>query len=187
MTQRADPVLVASKALLMRFGEHCGKRLEAILPEIGLTLHHRDARSYEGTLLRFKGIPRGYIVLSSHVRESSRRRFTLAHEIGHYVLPDQQDLCQPCTSGQIEAWDDDLPKLEIEANRFSAEILMPRSLIRLEEMPASSTGGDSGSVFSQDRRLGDLQADRQRPVRRRSSHGSRLSAAWSRRSRISRN
>ena len=135
MTQRADPVLVASKALLMRFGEHCGKRLEAVLPEIGLTLHHRDARSYEGTLLRFKGIPRGYIVLSSHVRESSRRRFTLAHEIGHYVLPEQQDLCQPCTSGQIEAWDDDLPKLEIDANRFSAEILMPRSLIRLEEMP----------------------------------------------------
>ena len=135
MTQRADPVLVASQAFLMRFGEDCGRRLEAILPEIGLTLHYRDARSYEGALLRFKGIPRGYIVLSTHVRENSRRRFTLAHEVGHYVLPDQQELCQPCTKMQIESWEDDLSKPEIAANRFSAEILMPRSLVRLEDMP----------------------------------------------------
>ena len=86
-------------------------------------------------LLRFKGIPRGYIVLSTHVRENSRRRFTLAHEVGHYVLPDQQELCQPCTKMQIESWEDDLSKPEIAANRFSAEILMPRSLVRLEDMP----------------------------------------------------
>ena len=39
-----------------------------------------------------KGIPRGYIVLSSEVQEVRRRRFTLGHEIGHYLLPDQQDL-----------------------------------------------------------------------------------------------
>ena len=135
MTQKADSVIVASKAFLVRFGDDCGKRLEAILPELGLTLHHRNARSYEGVLLRFKGIPRGYIVLSTCVRENSRRRFTLAHEIGHYVLPDQQELCQPCMKAQIESWDDGLPKVEIDANRFSAEILMPRSVIRTREMP----------------------------------------------------
>ena len=135
MIQRADPVLVASKAFLARFGENCGKRLKATLPDIGLTLYYRDAHSYEGSLLRFKGIPRGYVVLSTQVREYTRRRFTLAHEIGHYILPDQQELSHPCTKEQIESWADDIPGPEADANRFAAEILMPRSLIHLEEMP----------------------------------------------------
>jgi Zn-dependent peptidase ImmA (M78 family) len=76
-----------------------------------------------------KGIPRGYIVLSESVRQKTRQRFTLAHEIGHYLLPDQQDLSQPCGKAQIESWDEGLGKAERDANQFAAEILMPRSVI----------------------------------------------------------
>src|SRR5437868_2635691 len=126
MTEKADPVLAASRALLKRFGENCGKRLPEILPEIGLQLHYRNGTSYEGALLRIKGIPRGYIVLSTEVQELRRRPFTLGHEIGHYLLPDQQDLCQPCGKTQIESWDEGLAKPETDANQFAAEILMPR-------------------------------------------------------------
>jgi len=75
MTVKPDPVLAASRAFLKRFGENCGTRLQEILPEIGLQLHYRKATSYEGALLRMKGIPRGYIVLSSEVQ--AVRRSTL--------------------------------------------------------------------------------------------------------------
>ena len=47
MTEKADPVLAASRAFLKRFGEDSGKRLPEILPEIGLQLHYRPAKSYE--------------------------------------------------------------------------------------------------------------------------------------------
>ncbi len=135
MIETADPVLVASQAFLQRFGEDCGKHLEEVLPEIGLKLQYRNAYSYEGVLLRFNGVPRGYIVISNHVQENARRRFTMAHEIGHYLLPDQRDLRQPCTKSQIESWDEDLAQPETAANRFAAEILMPRSAVYLREMP----------------------------------------------------
>lgn len=130
MTEKPDPILAASRAFLERFGEDCGKRLPEVLPEIGLKLHYRPCKSYEGALLRIRGVPRGYIVLSSEVREVRRQRFTLAHEMGHYLLPDQQDLCQPCGKQQIESWDDALAKPERDANRFAAEILMPRSIVQ---------------------------------------------------------
>ena len=140
MTEKADPVLVASRAFLKRFGEDCGKRLPQILPEIGLTLYYRRAKTYEGALLRMKGIPRGYVVLSTEVPEVRRRHFTLGHEVGHYLLPDQQELCQPCGKKQIESWDEELAKPERDANQFAAEVLMPRSIVQpfLREPPQLS-------------------------------------------------
>jgi Zn-dependent peptidase ImmA (M78 family) len=140
MKEKSDPVVVAGQAFLKRFGEDCGKRLQEILPDIGLRLHYRNANNYEGALLRMKGVPRGYIVLSRSVLENTRQRFTLAHEIGHYLLPDQQDLSQPCGKAQIESWDETLTKPERDANQFAAEILMPRSVMLpyLRESPRFS-------------------------------------------------
>ena len=140
MKEKPDPVLAASQAFLSRFGLDCGKRLYEILPAIGIHLHYRDATSYEGALLRVKGVPRGFIVLSRTIRAGTRQRFTLAHEMGHYLLPDQQDLTEPCGKVQIESWDETLAKPERDANQFAAEILMPRSLVRsfLRESPRFS-------------------------------------------------
>jgi hypothetical protein len=58
-----------------------------------------------------------------------RERFTLAHEIGHFVLPGQQEVSAPCKHQRIENWDADLYRPELEANRFAAEILMPRGIM----------------------------------------------------------
>ncbi len=131
MKEKPDPVVVTAQAFLKRFGPDCGTSLERVLPKIGLKLYFRDAQSYEGALLRIKGVPLGYVVLSDRVREESRRRFTLAHELGHYLLPTQQDLSQPCTKTSVESWDDSPTESEAEANRFAAEILMPRAKLQL--------------------------------------------------------
>jgi len=65
------------------------------------------------------------VVLNGNVREDGRKLFTLAHEIGHYLLPDQQNRAGPCTRNEIAQWSSKLPLAELEANRFAAEILMP--------------------------------------------------------------
>ncbi len=123
------PALVSAE-FLKRFGVDCGKRLNEIAGELGLEVRHREAKSYEGALLRVPGTRMGYIVLNSRIREESRRRFTLAHEIGHHVLPGQQEIAMPCLAGRIDSWQQALDPDERAANRFAAEILMPRHAIR---------------------------------------------------------
>ncbi len=94
-----------------------------------LELIFRKAESYEGALLRIKNVPRGLIVINSDIREESRRRFTIAHECGHFLLPGQQDLSTPCSKERIENWSEKLNRPELDANRFAAEVLMPKDLI----------------------------------------------------------
>ena len=129
MSERLDPVIVLSESFLSRFGDDCGSRLPEVVTQIGLELVFRKAESYEGALLRIKNVPRGLIVINSEIREDSRKRFTIAHECGHFLLPGQQDLSAPCSKERIENWSERLHRPEFDANRFAAEILMPRNLI----------------------------------------------------------
>jgi len=75
------------------------------------------------------------------VRESmqeGRKRFTIAHEIGHFILPGHDDESRICDEEEIEVpadeANDEADKenndLERAANKFAAELLMPSSAIR---------------------------------------------------------
>jgi Zn-dependent peptidase ImmA (M78 family) len=129
MSEKPDPVLVVSQSFLNRFGNDCGQRLPEVVTQIGLDLIFREAESYEGALLRIKDVPRGFIVVNSKIKEESRKRFTIAHECGHFLLPGQQDLSTPCSKEKIENWNEQLYRPELDANRFAAEILMPRDSV----------------------------------------------------------
>jgi len=124
-----DLVALVSESFLRRFGLNSRDRLTEIAAEFGIDVLYRPAESFDGALLRIRDAQRGCIVINSGIREESRKRFTLAHEIGHLVLPGQQEVSAPCKQQRIENWDADLYRPELEANRFAAEILMPRGLI----------------------------------------------------------
>jgi Zn-dependent peptidase ImmA (M78 family) len=124
-----DLVALVSESFLRRFGLDSRDRLTEIAEEFGIDVLYRPAESYDGALLRIRDAQRGCIVINSRIREESRKRFTLAHEIGHFVLPGQQEVSAPCQQQRIENWDADLYRPELEANRFAAEILMPRGLM----------------------------------------------------------
>jgi Zn-dependent peptidase ImmA (M78 family) len=124
-----DMVALVSESFLRRFGLDSRDRLTEIAEEFGFDVLYRPAESYDGALLRIRDAQRGCIVINSRIREESRKRFTLAHEIGHFVLPGQQEVSAPCKQQKIENWDADLYRPELEANRFAAEILMPRGLM----------------------------------------------------------
>lgn len=60
-------------------------------------------------------------------QNSGRRRFSLAHELGHYHIPRhrQAGLQLSCADADLRATDRDARLLEWEANDFAAELLMP--------------------------------------------------------------
>jgi Zn-dependent peptidase ImmA (M78 family) len=72
-----------------------------------------------------------YIGVNS-LHHSNRRRFTIAHEVGHYVLHKGLRL-HVDTDFRINWRDEESSKAinpdEIEANRFAAELLMPTDFL----------------------------------------------------------
>lgn len=79
----------------------------------------------EGRLIRKKG--RGIIHVRENLKPDGRRRFTIAHELGHWELHASQSqfLCDA-----EDMRDYGRSPLEMEANHFAAELLMPTSHFR---------------------------------------------------------
>jgi hypothetical protein len=126
-SRKPDPAALFAEAFIDRFGADAGRRLEFIAAEIGLRVVDVNADSFEGVLRRIKGRLVGTVGLSRSVRDARRRRFTLAHEIAHYLMPTHSSSSSPCRPADIERWDPALGQREIEANRFAAAALMPRA------------------------------------------------------------
>lgn len=77
---------------------------------------------------------------------AQRRRFTLAHEIGHWVCQCLEGRGAPiyCRAQDVSADADRL--LEREANVFAAELLMPEERVR-EEWPRAASPGELAEWF----------------------------------------
>ncbi len=61
-----------------------------------------------------------------------RRRFTLAHELGHWVCQVQAGHAAPVFCRAVDLAPDADRSLEREANVFAAELLMPEATVRTE-------------------------------------------------------
>ena len=97
--------------------------LDQIAVQLGLTIVEVDSQSFEGALLRSSRDLSGRILVRRGIRESGRRRFTIAHEIGHYILHEDHQI--PCSPRVIEGWKEGQPKPEREADTFASELLLP--------------------------------------------------------------
>ncbi len=62
----------------------------------------------------------------------TRRRFTIAHEIGHWVMHRGYERALFCRRGAVQADDREVegPDIEEEASIFAASLLMPRELMK---------------------------------------------------------
>ncbi len=78
----------------------------------------------------------------------ARRRFTIGHELGHWLLHQRDQVSLFCRHGAVEAPEErgaeaegraPLDPIEEEANHFAAALLMPARLIRRHY---ERTGGD---------------------------------------------
>lgn len=96
--------------------------LELVAFATGLRIRREKATSFEGALTRIPGQAQGVVVLRRGSRGWGRERFTIAHELGHYLLPGHGSMV--CSEGMMLrslAGDEH----EVAANRFAAELLLP--------------------------------------------------------------
>lgn len=85
-----------------------------------------DDENFEGALVTNANKTEGVILYKAGVREE-RRRFTVAHELGHFLIP-SHDGNHQCTAADLRETrrDNEHRRREAEANRFAAGLLMPR-------------------------------------------------------------
>jgi Zn-dependent peptidase ImmA (M78 family) len=98
--------------------------------EMDIEVTEDDCESYLGMLLVVEG--EALISIKSDIQEYSKKRFTVAHEIGHFsipehISPEKYFFC--CTDKDLNTFDRKGGK-EAEANAFAAELLMPEDIFR---------------------------------------------------------
>lgn len=84
-----------------------------------------DLDGFDGLLKANKARSKWLILYNSATPSEGRKRFTIAHEFGHYILHrHQQDLFE-CGDDDIESGDNNERDIEAEADLFSSTLLMP--------------------------------------------------------------
>lgn len=94
-----------------------------------LVIKRQRFDSFEGSLVRTAGTRKWTMLLNTQVSNVRRRRFTFAHELGHFM-------CHRELREQFEDSEESLnnfrDEIETEANVFASWLLMPANLLRGE-------------------------------------------------------
>lgn len=118
-----------AELLLQRFGVSGKPDLAALCRSLGLRVREKYFDGFDGVLRRSKTQQKGIIGVNARIGEASRKRFTMAHEIAHFVIPYHRELQSPCETGNIDAFSRTLVRPELEANEFAAELLLPEKQV----------------------------------------------------------
>ncbi|MCE5322239.1 ImmA/IrrE family metallo-endopeptidase [bacterium] len=103
--------------------------LDLVASRLGIDVHERDfVAEIDGVYLRLPGAPPVIAINNSYTISPARRRFTLAHEIGHHLLGSR-------VSADSRLFFLDTSKtrrtiMERACDRFAALLLMPEDMIR---------------------------------------------------------
>jgi Zn-dependent peptidase ImmA (M78 family) len=124
-----SPAAQLANLLSQRFVKTTPPDLASLCKELGLRIQEVPARGFDGALVRSKTGQKGIVAVKANIREASRKRFTIAHEIGHFVMPHHRLLKNVCDEKKIDSFDSRLNRPEIEANEFAAELLLPSVLL----------------------------------------------------------
>ena len=106
--------------------------VDFIAKEIGIDLFYEYLPDDISGILNIEQNKKPIIIINSE-HHKNRKRFSIAHEIGHYILHknngihiDKKSFLRDNKSSQA------LYSIEIEANKFAAELLMPIELLKKE-------------------------------------------------------
>lgn len=126
--------------------------VDTIAQQAGITLRYMALDdSLSGMIFMQEGVP---TVVVNSLHHANRRRFTIAHELGHFELHMSTIGADVHVDKRFLARDENsstgFDKKEIEANLFAAELLVPRQLL-LDELR-----GRTVDVEMDDELLGEL-------------------------------
>lgn len=86
-------------------------------------IHGGDIGELEGMLLRRAS--GWYLLYNDQVQSNGRINFTIAHELGHYLLHRSEEEIFHCSTEDLLDWGSVARRREAEADKFSAMLLMP--------------------------------------------------------------
>lgn len=86
-----------------------------------------DLPGFEGALYRDEqnGRVEWALIYNSNIPVPGRIRFTIAHELGHYILHRQAAEAFECSQNDMLHWESIERKIESEADMFASTLLMP--------------------------------------------------------------
>ena len=125
-----DTGATVAALLLERLKARDKPDLYNVATQIGLRVREVESKGFDGALVRATDAQKGVILVRSSIPETTRKRFTIAHEIGHFLLPMHHKLNNVCTGAEVESWSTLLQQAEYEANQFAAELILPTKLVR---------------------------------------------------------
>ena len=106
-------------------GTPYGKGVREIKPPTPL-----DISGFEGCLVRNPDDPTEWGILYKEHATPERSRFTIAHELGHFILHRALRDRFECDNGGVTSGQFDGRNIEREANEFASNLLMPMDLLR---------------------------------------------------------
>jgi len=118
-------------------GLHYPIPIEEIARQLGIKeIAELETDGFEGGLLMDADKQNG-VILVSKTAPKGRRRFTIGHELGHFCIPSHRPVKTDkflCSREDIRTWSapeqDKYARMEVEANKFSALLLMPPPILR---------------------------------------------------------
>lgn len=103
-----------------------------------ISISDLHTEGFEAALVTDEDKAAGAILVASG-RSRQRRRFSIAHELGHFLIPthmprpDGQFLCSAADMLRARGRDEDRRlRVEAEANRFASQLLIPPPALRTE-------------------------------------------------------
>ncbi|GLR26043.1 ImmA/IrrE family metallo-endopeptidase [Limnobacter litoralis] len=84
-----------------------------------------DLDDFDGMLAANKSRSKWLILYNSATASEGRKRFTIAHEFGHYLLHRHQQDRFECGGDDIETGDNNGRDIEAESDSFASTLLMP--------------------------------------------------------------
>lgn len=100
--------------------------VEAIAFHYGLQVRYGGLSGAQGRLASRSG--RGFVRIADAIHQLERRRYIIAHELGHHLIHAPKGRLSLCTEGDFLRYDASAGDTEEEANWFAAELLMPKPL-----------------------------------------------------------
>jgi Zn-dependent peptidase ImmA (M78 family) len=102
--------------------------LEEIAFTRGAIVKEERMKGADGRLATLGG--QGLITVREDIPEPGRKRFVIAHELGHYELHRETIPLTSCHEDDFLKWNTDNQQLEVEANHFAGELLMPQDMFK---------------------------------------------------------
>jgi Zn-dependent peptidase ImmA (M78 family) len=130
---------ICASKLLRRYGVADPKQLvlEDLAMAVGVFVRDAPLVGAEARLVRSDG--KGLIRVRENLPEEGRRRFAIGHELGHWLLHEAMSQLNVCLTADVVSYRGSWE--ELEANAFSASLLLPTRYLRSHyaEAPRLST------------------------------------------------